>query len=44
MIICPIGNTTNKTGYMKPKINTNIKGEFKAFVRKRQAFRKEFGI
>lgn len=44
MIICQIGNTTNKTGYMKPKINTNIKGEFKAFVRKRQAFRKEFGI
>jgi len=44
MVKCPIGPTSNKSGFMKPKISTNIKGEFKAFIRKRMQFKKEFGI
>ena len=44
MVLCPIGPTTNVCGFMKPSINTNIKGEFRAFVKKRAQFRKEFGI
>ena len=44
MVICPVGPTDNKIGYMKPKISTDISGEFKAFVKKRHQFRKQFGI
>lgn len=44
MIICLLGKTTNVSGFMKPKISTNIKGEFKSFIRKRAQFKKEFGI
>jgi hypothetical protein len=44
MVICPVGPTDNKIGYQKPKISTDIAGEFKLFVKKRQQFRKEFGI
>ena len=44
MVICPVGPTDNKIGYMKPKISTDISGEFKLFVKKRHQFRKQFGI
>ena len=44
MVVCQIGPTTNVSGYMKPKISNNIAGEFKGFVRKRNQFKKEFGI
>lgn len=44
MVICPVGPTDNKIGWKKPKISTDIAGEFKLFVKKRHQFRKQFGI
>lgn len=44
MVIAPVGPTDNKAGYMKPKISTDIAGEFKLYVKKRHQFRKLFGI
>jgi hypothetical protein len=44
MVIASIGPTSNKSGYMQPKISDDISGEFRLFLKKRHEFRKAFGI
>lgn len=44
LVVFPVGPTDNKSGYKKPDITTDIEGEFKRFVYKRDKFRKRFGI
>jgi len=44
IVICAVGRTDNKSGYMKPKISDDIEGEFKSFKKAREKFRLRFGI
>ena len=44
LVICPIGPTKNKCGYMNPVINDNINHEFERFLAARTEFKKRFGI
>ena len=44
LVICPVGKTDNKCGYMKPVVCTDIKGEFSEFQKARITFRKRFGV
>lgn len=44
LVICPVGQTNNKSGYKKPDVTEDVKGNFKAFLKKRQGFRARFGI
>lgn len=44
MVIFPIGKTKNKCGYEKPKINTDIAGEWKEMLKARETFKLRFGI
>ena len=44
LIICPVGVTDNKCGYMKPKICTTPEAEFKEFLKARNKFSQRFGI
>jgi len=44
LIICPVGATDNKSGYMKPKVCDTIQAEYKAFLKARTKFKSRFGI
>ncbi|MBA7556563.1 hypothetical protein ES705_49276 [subsurface metagenome] len=44
LAIFPVGPTTNVTGYMKPAITKDIDQYFKKFMKRRNEFRKTFGI
>lgn len=44
LVVLPIGPTDNKCGYKKPVICETIELEFKAFLKARSKFRKQFGI
>jgi hypothetical protein len=44
LIICPVGSCPNKTGYFKPNITEDIKGNYQKFLKDRAKFRQRFGI
>lgn len=44
LVILPVGPTTNKSGFKKPVVCTDIEKEFKAFLYARSKFRQRFGI
>jgi len=44
LVVCPVGECDNKSGYSKPSISENINGEFELFLKDRAAFRERFGI
>ena len=44
LVICAVGKTENKSGVIKPKVSTDIKGEFISFRKAREKFRLRFGI
>ena len=44
LVICPVGKTDNKCGYMKPVIELNVQGAFDNFLKLRSKFKKRFGV
>ena len=44
LVIIPVGPTTNKSGFKKPVVCTDIAGEYKKFLYARAKFRERFGI
>ncbi len=44
LVICPVGISKNKSGYIKPSVTENIKDNFKMFLKDRAKFRQRFGV
>ncbi len=44
LVICPVGVTPNKSGYKKPNVTEDIKGNFRQFLKARTKFRQRFGV
>lgn len=44
LVVCPVGPTDNKCGYMRPVICDDIEGQFHEFLKARAKFRQRFGI
>ena len=44
LVICPVGKTDNKQGYMAPRVEVNIQKHFEMFLEDRAKFTERFGI
>ena len=44
LVICPVGKTDNKQGYIAPRVEVNIQKHFEEFLEDRAKFTERFGI